>query len=136
MSIEKMIFGKGDTFLTMHEKLKELIGKDVQISPCGSRKIFDVTDIKQDFFINMIPSFCEFIDGDMGYATHGGDFNFKATDSQLIPIWSFAVSYGFEKGDMKAYSDYKFSIPRSGVLIEDGKQICKMNNCPFISYEL
>ena len=134
MSIEKMIFGKGDTFLTMHEKLKSFIGKEVIGKDISNWIIFSVSDITKEEFPRIPKSASRYF---TGYTMYGkfsvdGEFNFAKKQK----VWQYSILYGYNKGEFTYTYPFNFIAPRNGFLDKDGAAIYISNNCPFISYEL
>lgn len=138
MKTIRFIWGKGDNFLSIREKLISLIGKaliqrqneDIPIT------IFSVGEIKEDIIHRIGVGFLKFLEGHFEYQDGNGGYNFK--DSGKFPVWSYLVTYGrTDKNGNTLSQVYKFYIPRTDNYDKDIENctIVYDENHPFVFYE-
>jgi hypothetical protein len=126
MEAVKFIWGRGDTFDTIHKRLLELVGKFVVSTEDEKNnfEIFSVSEIEESF-LPAIWGFSKLADSTM------------VQDLDLNAMWSFKVEYG--KRDERGYSysiPYTFFIARNSTYEEDCRGILVQENHPFVFYQL
>lgn len=120
---------KTDNLISIQKKLKCLIGKKVEskfniecpliIFECG-----EIEEMEIDAFNGI--GFPEF--------NYNGELNYKI---KVIPMWGFATKYGLvDLNGCTLSKNYKFMIPREGVLNSDliKNKIMYDVNHPFVFY--